>query len=932
MVRKAALLLAAMLAITSWSIATAGATGSWSLVKSPNGIGQFAAQLSGVSCLSASTCVAVGSMQDPVRRESTLIESFDGSRWVRQPSPNAAGLQQSTLEAVSCASARSCLAVGASGDGAPSNRRLAERWNGFQWSIENTPSPSGAEQTRFHGVACVTALNCTITGESINAAFEYAPLIEHWNGTAWSIASTANPPGAADGTLSSVACTGPSSCVAVGSSSNGTMIERWDGSSWTFVASPNAPGTNTSTLSDVSCTAASNCIAVGNAYSDTSIAPLIERWNGSTWQRMLAADDAPLHAVSCASSTDCITVGGAGDSFAEHYNGSTWTTTSVPPNPNNDDGFLGGVACISTTSCTAVGGALSLNPGTTAVADRWNGSTWSTIATVDQTGAVLSELTGIACPAEANCIAVGKYGAQNDQPLAEHWDGSTWSLQQTRSPAGSFTAGFAGVACPSPSRCLAVGRYASDYTEHFQPLAEIWNGSTWSLQTARKPTGVVTSALNAVSCPSTTVCFAVGSSTTSETQHGLVERWNGSTWSIQTIAPLPGSGTSTLSSITCVTTSNCIAVGAYDWSDSSGPRSLIERWNGHTWTMQASPDFGIVLNSVTCTSASNCFSVGSGLGVGAPPIAHWNGTAWASQSSTVNKDRVHFLHGVACISANDCNAVGAESERDYLFPVGFVDHWNGTTWSEAPLLPVPPTLDSATVASVACIAGQCTAVGGASSVAYGGSVTYVVQSARLATPPGAPTLTGIRSGNAWVSVAWSAPSSSGSSAISSYVVTTSPGGQTITVPATARRAVVPVPNGTTQTAHVQAVNDAGPGDPSNDSTTFTPAVSTITVTTQYNATDNTRLLKNATYFGQNAVDAQRTSVGIIAYIVGLVHSPTMTPVAPPVSTGPNSYTTPWSAGDQGALVSVMRQYSLTPSETQYFSTQLIGYLLAVGGN
>ena len=51
MVRKAATLLAALLAVGSWSVATLGATGSWSVVASPNGVGQFGAELAGVSCV-----------------------------------------------------------------------------------------------------------------------------------------------------------------------------------------------------------------------------------------------------------------------------------------------------------------------------------------------------------------------------------------------------------------------------------------------------------------------------------------------------------------------------------------------------------------------------------------------------------------------------------------------------------------------------------------------------------------------------------------------------------------------------------------------------------------------------------------------------------------------------------------------------------------
>ncbi len=200
------------------------------------------------------------------------------------------------------------------------------------------------------------------------------------------------------------------------------------------------------------------------------------------------------------------------------------------------------------------------------------------------------------------------------------------------------------------------------------------------------------------------------------------------------------------------------------------------------------------------------------------------------------------------------------------------------------------------------------------------------------SPPGPPTLTSVASGDRWVTVAWDPPPPSEALRITSYIVTTSPGGQTVTVPAAARRAVVTVPNGTTQTAHVQAVNAKGPGTASAESAPFTPTAAAVSVTTHYDASDNTRLLKNATYFGQTAVNAQRTSVGILAYLVGLVGPPAMTPIPPPASPGPNSYTTAWSTGDQPALVTVMRQYGLTPPEAQLFSVQIVGYLLALGGN
>ncbi len=197
--------------------------------------------------------------------------------------------------------------------------------------------------------------------------------------------------------------------------------------------------------------------------------------------------------------------------------------------------------------------------------------------------------------------------------------------------------------------------------------------------------------------------------------------------------------------------------------------------------------------------------------------------------------------------------------------------------------------------------------------------------------PGKPTIDGVTSGDGWINVAFSPPSSSGGSPIGGYSVVTSTG-SFVTVPAGDRRAVLATANGVSTTATVQAVNLGGPGPSSTASAATTPTAGSVNITTAYNASDNTRLLKNATYFASTSQDAQRISVGVIAFIAGLVGSPVLTPIAPPVTAGPNSYTTPWSTVDQGALVTVMRQYGVTPSEAQYFCVQLVGFLLAFGGH
>jgi hypothetical protein len=96
-------------------------------------------------------------------------------------------------------------------------------------------------------------------------------LIEHWNGSAWSVVKSPDLP-VSFGSLSDVACTGISSCIAVGASGDSdalhvrTLAERWNGSRWVIVNSPNPAGATYSFLSAVSCTGPSNCVAVGEYF------------------------------------------------------------------------------------------------------------------------------------------------------------------------------------------------------------------------------------------------------------------------------------------------------------------------------------------------------------------------------------------------------------------------------------------------------------------------------------------------------------------------------------------------------------------------------------------------------------------------------------------------------------------------------------------
>ena len=345
----------------------------WSVVPSPNPPGGVL-ELLGVSCASASACTAVGSDYiNGTGLRVPLVERWNGTRWAIQASPNLPAGSDSFLSGVSCVSARACTAVG--DYGAAHSMGLVERWNGRSWAIQTTPNPPAAPEFTggfLSGVSCVSASACTAVGSYYNRAGRLLTFAERWDGTDWAIQPTPNPPSAEFGSASGVSCGSASACTAVGddllygAGRRVTFAERWDGARWAIQPTPNLPGSD-SGLFGVSCVSAHACTAVGHKGGADHV-PLVERWNGTRWA--IQATPTPdvhsgneLRGVSCPSATACTAVGdynGAAHSMtlAERWDGTRW---AIQPTPTPDVHFgneLYGVSCPSVTACTAVGPGL----------------------------------------------------------------------------------------------------------------------------------------------------------------------------------------------------------------------------------------------------------------------------------------------------------------------------------------------------------------------------------------------------------------------------------------------------------------------------------------------------------------------------------------------------------------------------------------------
>jgi hypothetical protein len=117
-------------------------------------------------------------------------------------------------------------------------------------------------------------------------------------------------------------------------------------------------------------------------------------------------------------------------------------------------------------------------------------------------------LKSVSCVSRTFCLAVGR--KNEHRHWIERWDGHRWRAVPT--PDGRWFA----VSCTSRTFCMMVGEYGG---------SAFWDGaSVHAVPTPGQFTG-------AVSCVSSTDCTAVGA--TGFAAHGLITRWNGTSWVIE---------------------------------------------------------------------------------------------------------------------------------------------------------------------------------------------------------------------------------------------------------------------------------------------------------------------------------------------------------------------------------------------------------------
>ena len=336
--------------------------------------------------------------------------------WRVVPSPNA-GTSENYLSSVNGSSASDIWAVGCFVDDTDC-QALIEHWDGASWSIVSSPNV-GASKTVLRGVVSLSTNNAWAVGSyDISSSGPDRPLIEHWDGTSWSMVPSTNA-GINGNSLNGIVALSANDVWAVGAGSGGSLIEHWDGASWSVVPSPN----------------------IGNYLASITAVSANDIW-----------------AVGGDSNSNA----GSNQTLIEHWDGTSW---SVVPSPDNGSygSSLSGVSAISANDIWATGSyALTSSGPNRTLIEHWDGTSWSMVPSLDP-GSYTDSLSEVVALSTSDVWTVGdeSNSSSPEQALIEHWDGTSWSVVPNTNPAESSFSQLMGVTSVSSSDVWAVGAYSN---------------------------------------------------------------------------------------------------------------------------------------------------------------------------------------------------------------------------------------------------------------------------------------------------------------------------------------------------------------------------------------------------------------------------------------------------------------------------------------
>jgi hypothetical protein len=258
-----------------------------------------------------------------------LLEHWDGIAWAVIPQ----GGGGNELRGISVITSSDMWAVGSQG-GRPDS--LIKHWDGTTWSV--VPSPSPGRDSHLYSVSALATDDVWAAGIfTVADGTSVQPLFLHWNGTSWTQARQLAL--RFGGIMYSIDVVSSSEVWAVGYQGTtqqfewAPLIEHWDGRRWRPVPSASIGGKGDDVLFSVSAMAQNDIWATG--YQRTSLS-MAQHWDGTSWTNVAIPTEGLLWGAWAESAFDAWTVGNYLDeethaqASSEHWNGAAWIPLRTP--------------------------------------------------------------------------------------------------------------------------------------------------------------------------------------------------------------------------------------------------------------------------------------------------------------------------------------------------------------------------------------------------------------------------------------------------------------------------------------------------------------------------------------------------------------------------------------------------------------------------
>ncbi|MGA2449850.1 MAG: hypothetical protein ABTD50_14315 [Polyangiaceae bacterium] len=328
----------------------------WTVVPTQNsGTGDNV--LAAVSGSATNDVWAVGQIipDDNANVTQTLAHHYDGAVWTPVPTPNV-GSNANSFAGVAAREGKA-WAVGYYQDSNWVSRSLIEGWDGTSWRVIDHPQV-GAGGDHLQAVSSDSVDDSWAAGWKRNASGTFSTLVEHFDGTAWSVVPTPNP-GVNGNLLYGIFARSSHDIWAVGqqvgaSGPDQALILHWDGSAFTSVSSP-SNGENSTDLLAVTGDDQAVIRAIGDGEDFMSGTKSVAEINANgTWTRESAPSPGPtdnhLQGIAILSDGTAVVVGEyidaiSGNNFTliEINRGHGWEQVPSPTTNTAGDNFLGGV-------------------------------------------------------------------------------------------------------------------------------------------------------------------------------------------------------------------------------------------------------------------------------------------------------------------------------------------------------------------------------------------------------------------------------------------------------------------------------------------------------------------------------------------------------------------------------------------------------------